>query len=96
MNISFVWFDIGYTLLRMQREITYQKALLKFGINFRLADLEKEFHLTDKLLMREYPGFLLQPPEVVMPALLGMLNYRMGWVSICANLTAVGKQLKKI
>ena len=84
MNISFVWFDIGYTLLYMQRETTYQKALRKFGIDVRLADLEKEFHLTDKLFMREYPGFLLQPRKVYMPAYLGILNYRMGLsVNLC-------------
>ena len=31
MAVSFVWFDIGYTLLYMQREVTYQKALKEFG-----------------------------------------------------------------
>ena len=95
MNISFVWFDIGYTLLYMQREITYQKALRNFGTDVRLADLEKEFHLTDKLFMRDYPGFLLQPPETVMPAFLGILNYRMGVrVNLC-ELDACWETVKK-
>jgi putative hydrolase of the HAD superfamily len=64
LNIKFVWFDIGYTLLYMQREITYQKALREFGIDVPLEDIEKEFHLTDKLFMREYPGFFLQPRSI--------------------------------
>ena len=54
MAIRFVWFDMGYTLLYMQRETTYQQALRKFNIEVSLADIEKEFHLTDKLFMREY------------------------------------------
>ena len=84
MNIKFVWFDVGYTLLYMQRETTYQKALRKFGINVPLADIEKEFHLTDKLFMRQYPGFFLQPREVFMPAYLGIMNYRLGLsVNLC-------------
>jgi putative hydrolase of the HAD superfamily len=40
----------------MQRETTYQQALKNFGIDVPLADIEKEFHLTDKLFMREYPS----------------------------------------
>ena len=84
LNISFVWFDIGYTLLYMQRETTYQQALQEFGIDVPLADLEKEFHLTDKLFMREYPGFFLQPREVFMPAYLGIMNYHLGlYLNLC-------------
>ena len=84
MKITFVWFDIGYTLLYMQRETTYQKALREFGIDVPLADIEKEFHLTDKLFMREYPGFFLQPREVFMPTYLGITNYHLGLsVNLC-------------
>ncbi len=71
MNISFVWFDIGYTLLYMQRETTYQKALREFGIDVPLEDIEIEFHLTDKLFMREYPGFFLTTP--------GSIHARLPW-----------------
>ncbi len=78
MNITFVWLDIGYTLLYMQRETTYQKALRNFGIDVSLADIEKEFHLTDKLFMRQYPGIFLKPREVFMPAYLGIMNYHLG------------------
>ncbi|MEE8415416.1 MAG: hypothetical protein V3S05_04015 [Desulfobacterales bacterium] len=56
MKISYVWFDIGYTLLYMQREITYQQVLKEYGAEVSLEKLEKYFHLTDKLFMREYPG----------------------------------------
>lgn len=84
MDIAFVWFDIGYTLLYMQREITYQKALQEFGIEVPLEDIEKGFHLTDKLFMREYPGFFLQPREVFMPTYLGIMNYGMGLrIKVC-------------
>lgn len=84
MAVSFIWFDMGYTLLYMQRETTYQQALRKFNIEVPLAGIEKEFHLTDKLFMREYPGFFLEPREVVMPAYLGIMNYRLGIsVTVC-------------
>jgi putative hydrolase of the HAD superfamily len=69
---------MGYTLLYMQRETTYQQALRNFDIEVPLADIEREFHLTDKLFMREYPGFFLEPREVFMPAYLGIMNYRLG------------------
>jgi len=84
LTVSFIWFDMGYTLLYMQREITYQQALGNFDIDVPLADIEKEFHLTDKLFMREYPGFFLEPREVFMPAYLGIMNYRLGIsVNVC-------------
>jgi hypothetical protein len=72
LAVSFIWFDLGYTLVYMQRETTYQQALKNFGIDVPLADIEKEFHLTDKLFMREYPGFFLEPREVFMPSYLGL------------------------
>ena len=84
MPVSFVWFDLGYTLVYMQRETTYQQALKNFGIDVALEDIEKEFHLTDKLFMREYPGFFLEPREVFMPAYLGLVNYHLGVrVNVC-------------
>lgn len=78
MSVSFVWFDIGYTLLYMQRESSYQQALRNFDIEIPLDDIEKQFHLTDKLFMREYPGFFLKPREVFMPAYLGIVNHHLG------------------
>lgn len=78
MKVSFIWFDMGYTLLYMQRETTYQQALEAFGHNVSIEDLEREFHLTDKLFMREYPGVFLKPRGVFMPWFLGILNFRLG------------------
>ena len=78
MKVSFVWFDIGYTLLYMQREVTYQQALMELGHEVALDDIEREFHLTDKLFMREYPGLFLKDRSVFMPSYLGIMNYRLG------------------
>ena len=95
MDIAYVWFDIGYTLLYMQREVTYQKALRQFGIDVPLEDIEKEFHLTDKLFMREYPGFFLQPREVFMPAYLGIMNFNMGLRANVCELDACWEEIKR-
>ena len=78
MSVSFIWFDMGYTLVYMQREATYQQALKKFGVDTSIEDLEKEFHLTDKLFMREYPGVFLNERGVYMPWFLGKMNYSLG------------------
>ena len=78
MSVSFIWFDMGYTLVYMQREATYQQALQKFSVDVSIEDLEKEFHVTDKLFMREYPGVFLNERGVYMPWFLGILNYRLG------------------
>ena len=95
MAISFVWFDIGYTLLYMQRETTYQQALRQFGVEVPLADIEREFHLTDKLFMRKYPGIFLKPKEVFMPSYLGIMNYRLGLSMNVCELDACWEELKK-
>jgi len=95
LAISFVWFDIGYTLLYMQRESTYQMALREFGVDVPLEAIEKEFHLTDKMFMREYPGIFLKPREVYMPSYLGIMNYRLEVnVNVC-ELDARWETIKK-
>lgn len=84
MTVSFVCFDIGYTLLYMQREVTYRQALKEFGHQIALEVIEREFHLTDKLFMREYPGIFLKPRKVYMPTYLGLMNYRLGLgIDVC-------------
>ena len=94
MTVKFVWFDLGYTLIYMQRETSYQQALTRFGFDVPLENIEKEFHLTDKLFMREYPGFFLQPREVFMPAYLGLVNYHLGIsVDVC-ELNALWESIK--
>ena len=78
MKVSFIWFDMGYTLVYMQRELTYQQVLRAYGHDVSIEDLEREFHLTDKLFMREYPGIFLKDRGVYMPWFLGILNFRLG------------------
>ncbi len=93
--VSFIWFDIGYTLVYMQREKTYRQALLQFGRDVPLEDLKREFHLTDKLFMREYPGVFMNSRAVYMPWYLGHLNFRLGVaVDVCA-LDACWEEIKK-
>ncbi|HEA69567.1 hypothetical protein LCGC14_1585320 [marine sediment metagenome] len=93
MKISYVWFDIGYTLLYMQREITYQQVLKEYGSEVSLEKLEKYFHLTDKLFMREYPGVFLKERGVYMPWFLGVLNHRLG---LSLNVCEVDERWEKI
>lgn len=69
---------MGYTLVYMQRESSYQQALSELGCDIPLQDIERGFHLTDKLFMREYPGLFLKPRGVYQPWYLGVLNYRLG------------------
>lgn len=95
MTVSFVWFDIGYTLLYMQREVTYQQVLKTFGHAVALADIEREFHLTDKLFMREYPGIFLKEKEVYMPSYLGLMNYRLGLSLNVCELDLCWDEIKK-
>ena len=94
MEKSFIWFDIGYTLLYMQREQTYRQALQQFGVEAELEDIRRQFHLTDKLFMREYPGIFLQPVATYMPAYLGLLNFRLGVSLDVCELNACWEEIK--
>jgi putative hydrolase of the HAD superfamily len=78
MPVSFLWFDIGYTLLYMQREPAYQKALRELGYRFDLDTLRLAFHLADKHFMREFPGVFGNGRYSPAPWFLGVLNYRLG------------------
>jgi len=91
---SFIWFDIGYTLVYMQREITYRQALQRFGVDAALEDIRRQFHLTDKLFMREYPGIFLQPVATYMPAYLAMMNFRLGVSLDVCELNACWEDIK--
>jgi putative hydrolase of the HAD superfamily len=95
VKVSFVWFDIGYTLLYMQREVTYQQALKEFGHTVALEDIEREFHLTDKLFMREYPGIFLEPRKSFMPTYLGIMNYRLKLSLDVCQLDACWEEIKQ-
>ncbi len=94
MAVSFIWFDLGYTLIHMQRESSYQQALRDLGFDVPLENIEREFHLTDKLFMREYPGFFLQPREVFMPTYLGLVNYHLGIRANVCKLNAHWEMIK--
>lgn len=93
--VSFVWFDIGYTLLYMQRETTYREALRRFGCEVPLEELRRAFHVTDKHFMRAHPGAFLKPRRVYMPWYLGQMNFTLGIaVDVCA-LDACWEEIKR-
>jgi putative hydrolase of the HAD superfamily len=95
VRVTFIWFDIGYTLLYMQREATYLQALRQLGGDAKLEDIKLQFHLMDKLFMREYPGIFLKPRQVYMPAYLGLMNYRLGLNLDVCELDACWEDIKK-
>ena len=77
-KITFLWFDIGYTLLYNLREPTYCQVLKEFGADITESDLVHAFHWVDKVFMREYPGVLGKDPRTYSPWYLGVLNYHLG------------------
>ncbi|REK76043.1 HAD family hydrolase [Paenibacillus paeoniae] len=78
MRASFVWFDLGYTLVYQQREEAYGQFLRERGIELGHAEIERAYHVTDKLFMREYRGVLGRPPTTFMTWYLGVLNHQLG------------------
>jgi putative hydrolase of the HAD superfamily len=78
VNISFVWFDLGYTLLYQRREEPCRAVLAELGHDVSRERLELEYHLADKQFMREYPGVFGRDPETFAPWFLGVLNHRLG------------------
>jgi len=67
MKRRHIFFDLGYTLLYLNREIPFRKLLENRGYRLSLEEIEEGFHLTDKLFMREFPGVLGKPAETFMP-----------------------------
>lgn len=78
MAITYIWFDLGYTLLYQAREQPLRAVLAELGHEFPLERLEREYHLADKLFMREYPGVFGRDPDTFAPWFLGVLNHRLG------------------
>jgi putative hydrolase of the HAD superfamily len=76
--ISFVFFDIGLTLLSPRGAPAYREALAELGFQVELEAIERAFHLEDKHFMREYPGVFGNPVYSPMPWFLGGVNYRLG------------------
>ncbi len=93
MSISFIWFDLGYTLLYQQREEPYRAVLAELGHDVTRERLELEYHLADKQFMRDYPGIFGGDPETFAPWFLGMLNYRLG---IRTDLCRTWQMLKRV
>jgi putative hydrolase of the HAD superfamily len=89
---SFIWFDLGYTLLYMRREEAYGRVLEERGAAVPPETLERAFHVVDKLFMREYPNVFGHDPETFMPWFLGALNHRLG---IRMDLCAVWAGMRK-
>lgn len=67
VRIDFVWFDLGYTLVYTEREPLLARVLADHSVDRSLDDIDKAFHYTDKLFMREFPGTLGKRPEKFMP-----------------------------
>jgi putative hydrolase of the HAD superfamily len=78
LAITWLWFDIGYTLLYKPREQAYHDVLAELGHSIPVERLEREYHLVDKQFMRDHPGVFGHDPETFMPWFLGELNYRLG------------------
>ncbi|MBN1836848.1 MAG: HAD-IA family hydrolase, partial [Spirochaetales bacterium] len=78
MPVRYVWFDLGYTLIYMQRELTYGKALKELGYDIPAETLAETFHFVDKYFMREFPGVFGNFVYSPMPWYIGVANYRLG------------------
>ncbi len=91
---KYIWFDLGYTLLRLKREENFQNILADLGFSITISEIGKAFHLTDKLFMREYPGVLGKSRDFYMPMFLGNLIYTLGLrTDICPLFEAWKKKL---
>ncbi len=89
MQTSYIWFDLGYTLVYQEREKEYQQFWLEQGIELSLEDIEEAYHLTDKLFMREYPGALGKQIHTYMPGMWACSIIRWASGSTC-TINAVG------
>jgi putative hydrolase of the HAD superfamily len=75
---KYIWFDLGYTLLKLKREESFQNILSDLGFEISVNKIKKAFHMTDKLFMRQYPGVLGKHRAFYMPVYLGNLIYTLG------------------
>ena len=78
MKKTFIWFDLGYTLLYLNREEPFLKTLREFDLDADPDELERIFHLTDKYFMREYPGLFGGDTRYYMPWYFGVIQYHLG------------------
>ena len=77
MEKTFIWFDLGYTLLYLKREEPFLQTLKEFDLEADPGEVERAFHLTDKTFMREYPGLFGGDRRHYMPWYFGVLQYRL-------------------
>ncbi len=85
MTPTFIWFDLGYTLLYNTREDHYREVLSENGRAVTREELEHAFHVVDKLFMREYPHVFGRDADSYMPWFLGVLNHELGVrMDLCA------------
>ena len=56
--VDYIWFDLGYTLVYLNREEAYKERLTAYGVNKSIEEIALAYHLTDKYFMREHPGLL--------------------------------------
>ncbi len=76
MKKNYIFFDLGYTLVQLKREEKLLKILKEYNVEIPLAELDKAFHVTDKLFMREYAGVLGKERDGYMHWYMGfLLNY---------------------
>lgn len=92
---KYIWFDLGYTLLKLKREKLFQDVLKEIGFGISTDKIKQAFHLTDKLFMRMYPGTLGKKRSFYMPMYLGNLIYILGIrTDICSLYELWKKQLE--
>jgi putative hydrolase of the HAD superfamily len=93
MRKSFIWFDLGYTLVYRPRVQVFRQFLQENGVERTAEEIEIAYHLTDKLFMREYPGVLGKSDERFFLWYLGVLNYKLG---VDFDLYAQNRRLSEI
>lgn len=76
--IDHVWFDLGYTLVRLNREKVMKNILHNFDFDIDISKLEIAYHLTDKYFMKNYPGVLARNIDEYYPWYIGLLTYNLG------------------
>ncbi|MFE4710676.1 HAD family hydrolase [Paenibacillus sp. NPDC056722] len=98
MTVAYIWFDLGYTLVYLEREAAYREFLLEQGIERSLQAIEKAYHQTDKLFMRQYKGALGKDTDTFYPWYIGILNYSLNvhfdLVRQCRRLREIEAQQK--
>jgi putative hydrolase of the HAD superfamily len=78
MKKTFIWFDLGYTLLYLNREEPFLNTLREFDLDADPREVDLVFHLTDKYFMREFPGVFGGDRHHYMPWYFGVIQYKLG------------------